>query len=137
MNRRKFLRGTPLSLSLLRTPWASRVSGRTPESEGQTEATDFDAQAFAALPLEERYHFAKVLAERQQELGGRDPNARPEPHELALPSAGWTLIIPSGSGQVLRLTADSAREAKNAVRVALALIDSANRQSDVEVAGWD
>jgi UDP-N-acetylglucosamine 3-dehydrogenase len=31
----------------------------------------------------------------------------------------------------------SAREAKNAVRVALALIESANRQSDVEITGWD
>lgn len=28
-------------------------------------------------------------------------------------------------------------EAKNAVRVALALIDSANRQQDVEISGWD
>lgn len=31
----------------------------------------------------------------------------------------------------------SAREAKNAVRVALALIESANQQRDVQIVGWD
>jgi hypothetical protein len=108
MNRRKFLGGAPLSLSLLKTHWTPRVFGAAPDPQTDAEITDFDAQAFAALPVEERYHFVKVLTEGHEE-SGRDPNARPESHELALPSTGWTMIIPSDSGQVLRLAAETFR----------------------------
>jgi hypothetical protein len=59
----------------------------------------------ATLPIEERYHFVSVLTEGREEPG-RDPGARPEPHELALPSTGWTLIISSDAGEVLRVAAE-------------------------------
>ena len=40
--------------------------------------SEFDAQAFAALPIEKSYTFTRALAESQWQLR-RDPQAQPTP----------------------------------------------------------
>jgi len=107
MNRRRFFRDASLS-SVLATSWGMKPTQGGGQKGKAAAFSDFDSAAFASLPVEERYHFARVLAEGQTEFQ-RDPNAKPEPNELALPSEGWTLVIPASSGQVLRQAAENVR----------------------------
>ena len=107
MNRRRFFRDASLS-SVLATSWGIKPPKVGPQKGKPTEFSNFDSQAFEALPVEERYHFAKLLTEGTLEFR-RDLQARPEGDEMSLPSSGWTLIIPSSSSQVLRQAAENFR----------------------------
>jgi hypothetical protein len=104
MNRRKFLEGSVFSTLFYRYLGVRELQARTTENTTGAGLSEFDKQAFAALPIEEPYDFAKVLSEGFQ-WPLRDPLAKPRPQEVALPSDGWTLLIPSGAGVVLRQAA--------------------------------
>ena len=54
--------------------------------------SDFDSQAFAALPVEKSYTFHKTLTEGTWQVR-RDPNAKPAPGEMAIPRDGWGILI--------------------------------------------
>jgi hypothetical protein len=78
---------------------ASRVNG-----------ADFDAKAFAALPVQQSYNFVKVLSEGvDPERGERSPAAKPTPAEMAIASTGWTLLIGSDAGMPLRNAASDVK----------------------------
>jgi hypothetical protein len=70
--------------------------------------SEFDAQAFAALPIEKSYAFARALAESQWQLR-RDPQARPDAGELAIPANGWVVLIKSQASAPLRQAAEDLR----------------------------
>jgi hypothetical protein len=93
---------------MLGLPWKKGLYGAVSVNQEAEAFSDFDFRAFAALPMEELFYFAKVLAEGQEQFQ-RDAGARPKRDELALPSGGWKLVIPSNSGQVLRLAAENFR----------------------------
>jgi hypothetical protein len=109
MNRRKFLRNTSLSAAVLgaSSDKRSRASAGPEPGSISTGLSSFDAEVFATLPVEERYHFAQVLSESFHEFK-RDPSLQPKADELALAS-GWTLIIPSDASKVLRKAAENFR----------------------------
>lgn len=60
------------------------------------------------MPIERRYDFANVLREGG-EWPACDPTARPAPSEMAIPRGGWSLLIPSRAGIVLRQAAEEFR----------------------------
>jgi hypothetical protein len=82
-------------------------------SFGQNRATngeDFDRQAFAALPSEPSYTFARELSEGlDRELGRRDAAAKPAAGEMAIANHGWSVVIGSGAGSPLREAAQALR----------------------------
>ena len=56
-------------------------------AQERTAPTAFDAQAFAALPVQQPYAFHRILSEgfpREQ----RDPAEQPDSGEMALPAQG-------------------------------------------------
>src|SRR5579859_6961140 len=77
--------------------------------ESGVSASQFDAQAFAALPAEKPYAFLKALSEDGWQLR-RDPDAKPRPDEMALTGNGWAIIIKSGASEPLLQAADDLRE---------------------------
>lgn len=72
-------------------------------------AAEFAQKALPALPVEKSYTFQKVLSERVEPLR-RDPAARPAATEIAIPPQGWSLVIRSDSGPLLRHAAVEFRE---------------------------
>jgi hypothetical protein len=75
-----------------------------------TKAAEFDRQAFAALPTEPPYTFARELTEGvDRELGRRDAAAKPGVEEMAIASRGWSLVIRSGASSPLREAAQALR----------------------------
>ena len=102
--------------------------------------SDFDARAFAALPVEKSYDFSRALAESEWQPR-RDPEARPNPGELAIPENGWTVIIKSEAGEPLRQAAEDLRayleggmQTRVEVETSPSLAEAAKRQH-VIVAG--
>lgn len=73
---------------------------------GQVESnpSEFDRQAFSALPTEESYSFQRALAESTWHPR-RDPAAQPTDGEFAIPPSGWTIIIKSDAREPLRQAA--------------------------------
>jgi hypothetical protein len=66
-------------------------------------ATDFDTKAFAALPVQQSYHFVKVLADGiDPERGQLNPAARPTPAEMRIADTGWSLFMQRGAGVPLQ-----------------------------------
>lgn len=108
MNRRRFLRVTSLSPSLLGHSWQGAGQDTPSPGARKRSFTSFDSEAFAALPIEERYQFTKVLAEGPEPFQ-RDLRVRPNPDEVALPPNGWKLLIPSDSGEALQQAAENFR----------------------------
>ncbi len=104
MNRRNFLEGSIFSALLYSYPGVGELQARTTGDTAGAELSEFDRQAFAVLPIEKPYNFAKVLSEGFA-WPLRDPAANPTPQEVALPSDGWNLLIPSSAGMVLRQAA--------------------------------
>ena len=87
-----------------------RVSGQAANTAGdeQIRQQQFDASAFRALPVEQPYTFAKLLAQgKDSELGYRDNKAVPASGEFEIPLDGWSLLINSGAGTPLREAARS------------------------------
>lgn len=107
MNRRKFLRQTSLSASLLATPWNDKLPGMRPENQKEETFTDFDSQAFAALPIEDSYAFQKALSEDTWRVR-RDPKAKPTSQEIMI-ERDWTILISSRASQPLRQAAEDLR----------------------------
>ena len=108
LNRRRFLSLSPLpawfpSLALRN----GRSLERTQNQEG-ARSSDFDSQAFAALPLEKSYAFHKSLSAGGWQLR-RAPRARPTPSEMAIAGSGWSVSIKSGAGEPLRRAGDDLR----------------------------
>jgi hypothetical protein len=108
INRRKFLQGSVFSTLLSTHPWAGEGGAKAVRDAGADGLSEFDNLAFAALPIEKPYDFANVLKEGFEWLR-LDTGARPTPLEMALPAKGWTLLIPSHSGMVLRQAAEEFR----------------------------
>jgi hypothetical protein len=81
-------------------------------SEAQTVSVSgsaFDAKAFAALPVEKPYTFAKVLSQGGWQLR-RDPETKPTGNEVAIPAKSWVLAVKSGASEPLRRAADDLRD---------------------------
>jgi hypothetical protein len=102
--------------------------------------SDFDAQAFAALPVEKSYTFQKTLTEGTWQLR-RDPNAEPAPGEMAIPKDGWSILIePKASVPLLQAAKDlhayldTAMQTHVNLETAASLADGAKR-TGVIVAG--
>jgi hypothetical protein len=111
MNRRKFLQGSTfatLYYGLQGDLANAELQAKSAEDSTGAGLSEFDRQAFAALPVEKPYDFARVLS-RGITWPVRDPLAKPAAQEIALSSAGWTLLIPSSAGIVLRQAAQEFR----------------------------
>lgn len=81
-------------------PWALLLLILLPVkiSASGVTAADFDSKAFADLPVQRSYRFAKVLAEGiDPERGQLNPAARPAPTEMQIASTGWSLFIKRGT----------------------------------------
>jgi len=109
VNRRKFLHATPLSASLLTLPWKDGISDACPRNQAEAPFTDFDSQAFAALPVEKSYAFHKALSEGGWQVR-RHPDAKPTSAEMAIPENGWVISIKSDASEPLRRAAEDLRE---------------------------
>ena len=109
MNRRRFLEGSFLASLLPNSFRAKGLAAKTTSGTAPAGLSEFDSQAFAALPIEKPYDFAKALSEGF-EWPRRDPSARPTPLEMALPTDAWTLLTPSNAGMVLRQAAEELRK---------------------------
>lgn len=105
MNRRRFLQGSVLSTLFPSPLRAGGQMNKTTRGTTAAEGSEFDRQAFAALPVEKPYEFARILREGF-EWPHRDPSARPATGEMTLPPDGWTLLIPKTAGMVLRQAAE-------------------------------
>jgi hypothetical protein len=102
--------------------------------------SQFDAQAFAALPVEKSYAFHKALSENTWQ-SRRDPKAQPTATEMAIPESGWVVLIKAGASEPLRQAAEDLRafldlgmHTRVTVETASSLADGAKRQG-VIVAG--
>lgn len=130
MNRRKFLGKVPLSASLLTMPWKSRISMVHAENQGETLLTGFDSQAFAVLPLEKPYAFAKALSAGGWEVR-RDPEARPTSAEMTIPENGWATLIKFDASEPVRRAAEDLR---SYLRLAMGTL--VTEQTELSLAGW-
>jgi hypothetical protein len=102
--------------------------------------SEFDAQAFAALPIEKSYTFHKALSESTWRMR-RDPSAQPTAGEMAIPESGWVVLIKPVASEPLRQAAEDLRayldlgmHTRVTVETASSLADGAKRQG-VIVAG--
>jgi hypothetical protein len=68
-------------------------------------SSEFAAKALPILPVEEPYTFHKILSKGTEYLR-RDPQAQPTAQEMTIPAQGWTLLIRSDAGPVLRQAAE-------------------------------
>jgi hypothetical protein len=78
-------------------------------ADKRISASEFAAQALPKLPVEELYDFRTAI-EKWTEPVRRDPAAKPAASEMSISASGWSLVIPSSAGPVLRLAADDFRE---------------------------
>ncbi|MCP5110628.1 MAG: hypothetical protein GY953_07315, partial [bacterium] len=85
------------------------LAGCSPE-RGAVSSDAFARKALPAVPVEEPYDFNRALTEGREPQWTRDPDARPGPDEMALPSAGWTLLLHEDASPVLRLAARQFRD---------------------------
>jgi hypothetical protein len=84
-------------------------------------AAEFAARALPAVPVEERYAFAKRLSEWSEPLR-RDAAARPSAGEMVVPEEGWRLLVRADAGPLLKQAAEDFRgylEGAMRVRVAV------------------
>ena len=88
---------------------AALLAGNSACAAQSVTAAEFAAKALAALPVEERYAFAKRLSEWQEPVR-RDPAARPSADEMAVPAQGWRLLVRADAGPVLKQAAEDFRE---------------------------
>lgn len=72
--------------------------------EAQTGPAEFSAKAYQTVPVEETFAFHEALRE-WREPPRRDISAELRPGEMALPSQGWRLVIPSSAGIILQQAA--------------------------------
>lgn len=108
MNRRSFLRATPLSMFVPPPAGLYGFSAAHPAGAEDAQLANFHSEAFAALPVESSYAFHKALAEGGWQLR-RDPKARPSGAEMAIPENGWSILIRSGASEPLRRAAAELR----------------------------
>ncbi len=109
---------------------AANLAGQSASSP--VTATEFDAQAFAALPIEPPYAFHQALGQGQDEAQWRDPAAQPNADELSIASSGWKLLMPANAGAPLRNAAeDFTRFLERVMKVHIALEPSSSLSS------WD
>jgi hypothetical protein len=94
-------------------------------------ASEFHAQAFAALPVEKAYAFHKALSAGGWQVR-RDPLAKPIPGEMAIPEDGWVILVKSGASEPLRMAADDLRD-----YFETAMHAHVNRESQASLAGWE
>lgn len=98
----------------------------------RTEASvsAFDVAAFAALPEEESYTFAKELARGlDPELGRLDLSARPADGEMRIPAKGWKLQIRSDIGPPLE---EAVRELQSYLETAMRTHVSIEQRTSLE-----
>ena len=80
-----------------------------PGADRRISASEFAAEALPQLPVEEPHDFRAAI-ERWTEPSRRDPTARPSVSEMTVPPSGWTIVISSAAGPVLRTAAEDFRE---------------------------
>jgi hypothetical protein len=106
----------------------------SPSSFGADEdgvgTAEFDAQAFAALPVEKPYAFHKALSNNGWRAR-RDPDSRPTPDEMVITENGWSLLIKSGASQPLRQAADDLRD-----YLETAMHTHVSRQDEASLTNW-
>src|ERR1035437_6784561 len=78
-------------------------------AQAPVTAADFAAKALPALPIEEPYDFLKPLYAGGERLR-RDPAARASAREMSIPAQGWSLVISSSTGAVLKQAAETFRD---------------------------
>lgn len=78
-------------------------------AQNGVSASEFASKAYASVPVEEPYAFHKILSDWREPLR-RDATTKPRPEELDLSGAGWTIIIRSDAGTVLRTAASEFRD---------------------------
>src|SRR5579872_1657739 len=90
-----------LFLAALGVSFGAQVAG--------VSSSEFDDQAFAALPIEQSYAFHKALSNGARQAR-RDPAAKPTAEEMAIPEDGWDILIKSGASEPLRQAAEDLRD---------------------------
>jgi len=121
----RLLRSEGLILLLLAFPTTFRAQNT------QVTSSEFDSEAFAALPLEKPYAFQSTLESETQSVR-RDPTATAAPEELAITQDGWTLLVRSDAAPPLRQAAQDLRDyLETAMRTPIAL------NARASVADWE
>jgi hypothetical protein len=113
------------------------ASMATPAPSANSIASEFDANAFAVLPVEEPYGFVRQLREGlDPELGKRNPAAQPELDEMSIPSHGWRLLLQSGVGAPLRNAAQELQSyLKTAMQTEVSIEEHGSLANESGVAG--
>lgn len=78
-------------------------------AEAGISASDFAARALPALPVEELHAFRPAIVNWKEPLR-RNPTAKPAASEMPIPGQGWTLVVSTQVGPVLRNAAEDFRE---------------------------
>lgn len=139
MDRRKFLRDTPVAASLIRSGWTSDSTAARVRKRGEIPLSSFDTEAFKALPIEKSYAFHERLS-----AGGwhvrRDPEAKSGPEEMTISATGWSILTRSSISEPLRRAAEDLRAYLDAgmqtrvdVRTAASLADWPTRKKAIVV----
>ncbi len=106
------------------------ASGLYAAEPGDVTSTQFAAKAYPALPIEPPYTFHKQLAEWVEPLR-RNASVKLAPGEFEVPRQGWSIVIPSQAGIVLRTAATEFRDyLKRAMQVDVAL------RENPSLSGW-
>ncbi|MBI3680579.1 MAG: hypothetical protein HY235_09305 [Acidobacteria bacterium] len=84
-------------------------------------SSQFAARALPALPFEESHEFPKILAGELDRFR-RDASAQPAADEMTIPNQGWSLILRSDAGPVVRTAAEEFRTyLEKAMRIRVSL----------------
>jgi len=106
--------GISCTAGLLLLLIAGSTSGA--DTERLTASSAFTEQACRHLPVELPYAYHRRLSSGPVHRPGRDAAARPSKRELALPAAGWRLLIGPDAGPVLQT---AARDFQDYLQVAM------------------
>jgi hypothetical protein len=79
-------------------------------AESESAALAFTAEACGELPIEQPYDYHQKLSEGPIHWLQRDSAAQQNDDEMALPPAGWTLLIQEGAGQILKYASQDFQE---------------------------
>ena len=75
-------------------------------AQAEVTTEEFAREVERALPQEELYDYHKRLSDGPVHMAKRDPEARPQAGELALPEQGWKLVWNQRSSALLRNAAE-------------------------------
>ncbi|TAM83331.1 MAG: hypothetical protein EPN47_04260 [Acidobacteria bacterium] len=100
MNRRHFFSHGALCTLLPRGLWAGLLKAQSRVADEKIGFSEFDSEAFAALPIEQPYDFFNDLT-KGAHGSRRDMSAAPTSTEMSIPPEGWTLTVPSDAETVL------------------------------------